>query len=131
LGPIGFWEGFLDTGVLQHRLATTLAFALGLLKWRARTSTATNPRLRYLFPVLSVLGSVLLLTHSHSAFELKSDFLKQVSHTALGVLAVLVACGRWLELRLPQQAEYAAGLAANVALLLIGALLAFYREPLH
>ena len=84
----------------------------------------------YLFPVLSALGGVLLLTHSHSAFALKSDFLKQVSHTAMGVLAVLVACGRWLELQLAQRAGRVAGLASHVAMLLIGVVLIFYREPM-
>jgi putative copper resistance protein D len=46
----------------------------------------------------------------------------------MGVLVLLVACGRWLELRLAPPAARFAGLTANVALLLIGAILVFIRE---
>jgi hypothetical protein len=47
----------------------------------------------------------------------------------MGVLALFVACGRWLELRLPPPASRLAGLSAHLAFLGIGLLLVFYREP--
>lgn len=130
LGPIGFWERtFSDATVLQHRLGAALALALGVLEWRARLTQETGARRRYVFPVLSAVGGIVLLTHSHSPFELKDEFLIQISHTALGWLAVFVACGRWLELRLAPPAGRRAGLVSILAMLLIGTVLAVYREP--
>ncbi|MGB8274573.1 MAG: copper resistance protein, partial [Alphaproteobacteria bacterium] len=131
LGPISFLESLKDAEVLQHRVAMLVALALGLLEWRARAAPRPGSRLPYVFPVLAVVGGVLLLTHSHAAFEIKSQFLIQVSHTAMGFLAVIVAGGRWLELRLRPPAAAVAGTASSVAMLLIGLILIFYRETTY
>lgn len=136
LGPLGFWVSmFGNAEVLQHRLATLLAFTLGLLEMRARTSPRASARLRYLFPVLCALGGILLVTHSHLPFELKTDYLIQSTHLAMGLLAVIMAIGRWLELRLGDAGDTAAargaGLVAVFAMLAIGAVLVFYKEPLY
>ncbi len=49
----------------------------------------------------ALLGwSALLLTHSHSVFALKWAYLIEVSHNAIGILAVLAGAGGWLELRM-------------------------------
>ena len=69
-----------------------------------------------------------MLTHSHVAFELKSSYLVQVTHTTMGALTVLVACGRLLELRLASAVGRAAGIASSIAMLLIALVLVFYRE---
>jgi len=66
--------------------------------------------------------------HSHAAFEAKSSYLVQVTHTAMGLLAVLVACTRLLELRLAPAAGRVAGAASCVAMLLVALVLVFYRE---
>jgi putative copper resistance protein D len=129
LGSLGFWESLRDGGILQHRIAVLLASTLGVLEWRARTARGARTRLPFLFPVLSFVGGVLLLTHSHSAFEVKSDYLVEISHTGMGLLALLVAGGRLLELRLAPGGGRAAGVGSLVAMLLIGAILVFYREP--
>ncbi len=129
LGALGFWESMKDGGILQHRLAVLLACTLGVLEWRARSPRGAGTRLPYLFPVLAFVGGVLLLTHSHSAFEVKSDYLVQISHTALGLLAMIIACGRLLELRLAPAGGRLPGLAAALAMLLIGVILTFYQEP--
>lgn len=128
LGPQGFWESMADGGILQHRLAVTLACVLGLLEWRARTQRVPT-RLPYVFPVLAFVGGILLLTHSHTAFETRSDFLLEISHTAMGLLAVGVACGRLLELRLAPSGGWFPGVASLVAMLLIATILVFYHEP--
>ena len=52
----------------------------------------------------------------------------------MGLLALIMAVGRWLELRcadarLPLESK-TAGIASIVAMLLIGLILVFYREPL-
>ncbi len=143
LGPIGFWESTFGNGeVFQHRIATLLAFALGVMEIRARANPVTQ-KLRYLFPLLCAFGGILLLTHAHAEFELKSEYLIQSTHTSMGVLAVIMASGRWLELRLAgfgsgyqQENEEnregrIAGFIAITAMFLIGNILLFYREPLY
>jgi putative copper resistance protein D len=135
LGPIGFWESTFGNGeVFQHRIATLLAFCLGVMELRARTRTDTQ-KLKFLFPVLCAFGGVLLLTHAHAQFELKSEYLIQSTHTAMGLLAVIMASGRWLELRLATPEGYVesriAGFVAIFAMFVIGNFLMFYREPLY
>lgn len=135
LGPIGFWESTFGNGeVFQHRIATLLAFCLGIMELRARTRTDTR-KLKFLFPVLCAFGGVLLLTHAHAQFELRSEFLIQSTHTAMGLLAVIMASGRWLELRLTTPEGYTesriAGFIAILAMFVIGNFLMFYREPLY
>jgi copper resistance protein D len=142
LGPIGFWESTFGNGeVFQHRIATILLFVLGSMEMQARTSEHTR-KLQYVFPLLCAFGGILLLTHAHAQFELKSEFLIQSTHTSMGLLAVVMASGRWLELRLagdidtqPTQASVLegriAGFVAMTAMLLIGCFLMFYREPLY
>lgn len=136
LGPIGFWESmFGNAEVLQHRLATVLAFTLGLLETRARVSSRASERLRYMFPILCALGGILLVTHAHLPFEIKTDYLVQSTHLAMGLLAVVMAVGRWLELRLGRAGDTTqartAGLVSILAMLAIGAVLVFYQEPLY
>lgn len=140
LGPIGFWESTFSNGeVFQHRIATLLAFVLGVLEIRARTRNDAQ-KLRYMFPILCAFGGILLLTHAHAEFELKSEYIIQATHTTMGLLAVLMATGRWLELRLaPTEGPgdgtvinegTIAGFTAIVAMFLIGNIMMFYREPL-
>ena len=140
LGPIGFWESTFSNGeVFQHRIATLLAFVLGVLEIRARTRT-DSPKVRYMFPILCAFGGILLLTHAHAEFELKSEYIIQATHTTMGLLAVLMAAGRWLELRLaPAEGQSdgsvinegtIAGLIAIFSMFLIGNIMMFYREPL-
>jgi copper resistance protein D len=132
MGPIGFWESTFSNGeVLQHRLATLLAFALGVFEYRARRIKDPNSRLPYIFPILVAFGGLMLLTHSHVGFQAKTEFLIQIGHTTMGLLAIVMACGRWLELRLEPPIGRAAGLASMLAMVLISLLLMFYREPLY
>nr|BAL55589.1 copper resistance protein [uncultured Gammaproteobacteria bacterium] len=131
LGPIGFWESTLGDGeILQHRIATLLAFVLGTLEIRARTQERAH-KLRYLFPILCAFGGILLLTHSHAGFELKTEYLIQSTHTVMGLLAVVMAAARWLELKLEPPASRWAGITAMGAMGLIGLILMFYDEPLY
>lgn len=131
LGPIGFWESTLGDGeIFQHRIATLLAFVLGTLEIRARTRENAH-KLRYLFPVLCAFGGILLLTHSHAGFELKTEYLIQSTHTVMGLLAVVMAAARWLELKLEPPAATWAGITAMGAMGLIGLILLFYDEPLY
>jgi putative copper resistance protein D len=135
LGPVGFWQStFGDTEVLQHRMATVLAFTLGAIEVRSRTTTQSGRRLRFVFPVLCAFGGILLVTHAHTPFEIKRDYLIQSTHLAMGLLALMMAAGRWLELRFADAGfeleSKGAGISAVLAMLLIGVILLFYREPL-
>ncbi len=124
-GPVPLWT--IDAEGLQHRIAAVLVLALGVLEWRARTRPGGR-RLPYVFPALAAAGAVLLLTHSHAAFQTKQSFLVQVTHTTMGALAALLVAARWLELRLSPPAARLAGAAASAAMLMIALILLFYRE---
>lgn len=132
LGPIGFWESTFNNGeVLQHRIATLLVFVLGIIELRARAKGNENNKLPLVFPVLAAFGGLMLLTHSHVGFQAKSAFLIQVGHTAMGVFALILACGRWLELKLDRPGREIAGFISVAALFQMGLILMFYREPLY
>jgi len=129
LGPEPFWLSFTHAEVLQHRLATALTFVIGGIEWRARAPRAAGTRLPYIFPFLCLAGGLLLLTHSHTNFIVKNLYLIQISHIAMGMFALLMGCARWLEIRLAPPASRMAGLGAVVAMLMIGLMLTFYKEP--
>ncbi len=125
-GVVPIWE--IGQEPIQHFIAAVLVLVLGLLEWRARAGRHADGRLAYVFPVLGAAGGVLLLAHSHMAFELKSSFLVQVTHSTMGAFAALMVAGRWLELRLAPPSRRLAGMAASAALLAIALILLFYRE---
>ncbi|MDO9167665.1 MAG: CopD family protein [Methylobacter sp.] len=101
LGPIGFWDSTFNNGeVLQHRIATLLVFVLGIMELSARITKNPNSKLPFVFPLLAAFGGLMLLTHSHVGFQAKSAFLIQVGHTTMGIFSLILACGRWLELKL-------------------------------
>lgn len=128
-GPVSFWHALTDAENLQHRIAAVLALGLGLAEWRARARQSSESRLPYMMPVLGLAGAILLGMHTHVLSNIKSVGLIQASHTAISLLAVFMACGRWLELRDTSGVRRAAGLASLISLLLIGLVLIFYREP--
>jgi putative copper resistance protein D len=134
LGPIGFWESTFGNGeVFQHRIATTVAMVIGYMELQARLHPERR-KIQFILPILSAFGGILLLTHAHAEFELKSEFLIQATHTTMGLLAMIMASGRWLELRMVTPDGYQegriAGVVSMVAMMLIGVLMVFYREPL-
>lgn len=131
LGPIGFWDSTFNNGeVLQHRIATLLVFMLGLMEVRARMNN-NQGALPYVFPMLAAFGGMMLLAHSHVGFEAKTAFLIQVGHTLMGVFSLILASGRWLELKLDSPGKNIAGFISVFALFQIGVILMFYKEPLY
>ena len=132
LGPISFWDSTFNNGeVLQHRIATLLVFVLGLFELSARMTKNPNSKLPFVFPLLAAFGGLMLLTHSHVGFQAKSAFLIQVGHTTMGIFSLILACGRWLELKLDRPGKNFAGFISVAALFQIGIILMFYREPLY
>lgn len=71
---------------------------------------------------------VLRLGHSHEGFQPKQEDLIQITHSVIGMLAVVMACGRWLELRLTPSVGCFAGFVFVAAMLWVGLVLLFYRE---
>jgi len=128
LGPLGFWESMQYAEVLQHRVFVLLVVALGLFEWSVRTGRLRVPWAALIFPLLCAVGGGLLLTHSHAGLNLKEEFLIEVTHVPLGVLAMILGWGRWLELRLPPQAGRLPGRIWPLAFTLVGVVLVLYRE---
>ena len=91
LGPAGFWESFSLPDVLQHRTFVLLIVAFGVFEWMVRTERLAVRPWAYVFPLLCAVGGGLLLTHSHAMFNLKDEFLAEVTHAPLGILGAVIA----------------------------------------
>jgi putative copper resistance protein D len=127
LGPTGFWESLTLPDVLQHRIFVLLVVAFGIFEWAVRTGRLKPRPWGYVFPLLCAVGGGLLLTHSHAMFNLKQEFLTEVTHAPIGLLGAFAGWGRWLELRLPE-ASPRAGWLWTLCFTAVGAVLLVYRE---
>jgi copper resistance protein D len=127
LGPAGFWESFRLPDVLQHRTFVLLVLAFGLFEWMVRTERLKTRPWGYVFPLLCAMGGGLLLTHSHAMFNLRTEFLSEITHAPLGILGAFCGWGRWVELRLPE-AGRTPGWLSTLCLTVVGAILLVYRE---
>lgn len=129
LGPLGFLESARNTEVVQHWMAALVVLGLGVFEWRSRGEGLADTKLHFVFPILCIVGGIILLTHSHQILELKREFLIQSTHVAMGFLGVIVGCSRWLELRLPAPHDRMAGYVMVASLMLIALILLFYVTP--
>jgi putative copper resistance protein D len=127
LGPAGFWESMVLPDVLQHRAFIALVVAFGVFEWMVRTGRVAPRPWAYVFPLLCAVGGGLLLTHSHAMFNLKEEFLTEVSHAPLGLLGAFAGWARWVEVRLPG-AGAAPGWTWRGCITAVGLLLLLYRE---
>jgi putative copper resistance protein D len=127
LGPTGFWESLTLPDVLQHRLFVVLVIAFGVFEWSVRTGRLRVRPWGYVFPLLCAVGGGLLLTHSHAMFNLKEEFLTEVTHAPLGIFGAFAGWGRWLELRMPE-ASARAGWLWTLCFTAVGVVLLVYRE---
>ncbi|MBI1848007.1 MAG: CopD family protein [Candidatus Rokubacteria bacterium] len=127
LGPAGFWESMTLPDVLQHRAFVALVIAFGVFEWMVRSGRLAVRPWGYVFPLLCAGGGGLLLTHSHAMFNLKDEFLTEVTHTPIAVLGVFAGWGRWLELRWPEGGAWP-GWLWRACLAGVGAILLVYRE---
>ena len=128
LGPQGFWEGMRHATVVQHRLFVLIVIAFGVFEWMVRTGRLRSRACALVFPILCAVGGGLLLTHSHASLNLKAEYLIEVTHAPLGVLALAMGWARWLELRLPGDQGHFPGRVWAAGMSLIGVLLLLYRE---
>jgi len=130
LGPNGFWESFQQTDVLQHRAAVLLIVVFAVFQYRVEMKWVKSMTAALVFPVVCMLGGMVLLTHTHALSNVKEELLVDLSHTPLAVLAVYAGWSRWLELRLPEDngtRNYVAWVWP-VCFILIGLLLMDYHE---
>jgi putative copper resistance protein D len=127
LGPTGFWESLTLPDVLQHRIFVLLVIAFAVFEWSVRTGRLAPRPWGYVFPLLCAVGGGLLLTHSHAMFNLKQEFLTEVTHAPLGLFGAFAGWGRWLELRWPE-ASSRAGWAWTLCFTAVGLVLLVYRE---
>jgi putative copper resistance protein D len=127
LGPAGFWESLTLPDVLQHRTFVLVVVAFAIFEWMVRTERLAERPWGYVFPLLCAAGGGLLLTHSHAMFNLKDEFLTEVTHAPLGILGAFAGWGRWLELRLPA-AGRGPGWIWRGCFTAVGLILLFYRE---
>jgi putative copper resistance protein D len=129
LGPRPFWQSFAAPDVLQHRVGALLivvfaAFECAVQAGRLKARWAT-----YVFPAMCALGAALLLTHEHSARDVKESMLAELSHTPIALLGMTAGCSRWLELRLPRsRMATIASYLWPACLALVGIVLLNYRE---
>ena len=128
MGPISPIESLRDPEVVQHRLFVTLIVAFAIFEWRVRTGRIASRPLARVFPLLTALGGVLLLLHSHAVGDPKEQLLVEYSHLPIAVLGVVAGCARWLEVGARGGEQRAAGWVWPSAFVLIGLLLLNYRE---
>jgi len=128
LGPRGFWESFQVAEVAQHRVFVLLIVAFAFFEWAVQTKRLPVNRAGLVFPLVCGVGGALLLTHSHSLGNVKEEFLAELSHIPLAILAVVAGWSRWLEIRLPDQRSRWFASIWPVCFVLIGSILIFYRE---
>ncbi len=130
LGPNGFWASFGEAEVLQHRLAVLLLIAFAAFQYLVETKRLKSQAAALVFPVVCILGGMVLLTHSHALGNIKEELLAEMSHTPLAVFGIMAGWSRWLELRLPPEngaRKYLAWLWP-VCFIMVGLILMDYHE---
>ncbi|MDA8230252.1 MAG: CopD family protein [Magnetospirillum sp.] len=128
-GPCGFFGcGGGDPEVIQHRLLTLIPVGFGIMEWTLRTGRWKRPGMTYAFPLFCTAGAALLLTHSHNISDIRQLYLVEFSHVGMAFFGALAGAGRWLELRGDAVARRWAGWFWPLCFILVGLILADYRE---
>lgn len=99
-GKLSLGASLRDPEFIQHKAFMGLMFAFAGFEWSVRNNVLRNDWARYVFPLLSALGGMMLLTHSHSIANVKELLLLEMTHMPLAVFAIWSGWARWLELRL-------------------------------
>jgi putative copper resistance protein D len=127
-GTISFWESLKDAEPLQHKFTVLLVIVFGLFEWSVRIGVLKRPWAPLVYPILTAIGGGMLLMHSHNITDVKEQFLIEMTHIPLALLAVVSAWSRWLELRLDPPLNRTFGWVWPITYVLIGLLLLEYRE---
>ena len=105
-----------------------VVFVFALFEWRVRSGALAGTRAEYVFPLSNLLGGILLFAHSHDLNNQQEALLMELSHLAVGLLAVAASCARWLEIRAQGTIARIAGWIWPLGFVAIGVVLLFYRE---
>lgn len=127
-GSIGLGESLRDPEFVQHKLFMALMTGFAGFEWSVRTGALTRNWARYIFPLLSAAGGMMLLTHSHSIANVKELLLIEMTHLPIAVLGIWAAWSRWLELRLDSSARSICGWLWPAFFCAVGVILILYRE---
>lgn len=127
-GPLSLTESMRDPEFVQHKLFMVLITGFAGFEWSVRTGVLTRSWARYVFPLLSAIGGMMLLTHSHSIANVKELLLIEMTHMPIAVFGIWAAWARWLELRLDGRGRAVCGWLWPVFFSLVGVVLILYRE---
>lgn len=127
-GPLSLAESMRDPEFVQHKLFMVLITGFAGFEWSVRTGVLTRNWARYVFPLLSAIGGMMLLTHSHSIANVKELLLIEMTHMPIAVLGIWAAWARWLELRLEGRGRAICGWLWPIFFSLVGVVLILYRE---
>ena len=128
-GTLSLGASLRDPEFIQHKAFMVLMFAFAGFEWSVRNNVLRNDWAKYVFPLLSALGGMMLLTHSHSIANVKELLLLEMTHMPLAVFAIWSGWARWLELRLEDgTGKVVAGWLWPVFFSLTAITLLLYRE---
>jgi putative copper resistance protein D len=128
LGTLSLGESLRDPEYVQHKLFMALITGFAGFEWSVRTGALTRSWARYIFPLLSAAGGMMLLTHSHSIANVKELLLIEMTHMPIAILGIWAAWSRWLELRLVGRGRAICGWLWPTFFCLVGIILILYRE---
>jgi putative copper resistance protein D len=119
-----------DPGILEHQTGALLVLVLA---WFGLRDTKREPQMRplgYLFPIVIIAGSLMLLGHAHSNLGVSEELssLINMQHAIIGGFGLLAGVARWFQIRqLPGRNWFHVVWPALIVL--IGIFMAFfYRE---
>ncbi len=127
-GSLTLLESLRDPEFIQHKSFMVLMTGFAVFEWSVRNDIMGNEWAKYVFPVLSAVGGMMLLTHSHSIANVKDLLLIEMTHMPLAIFAIWSGWARWLELRLDGRAQIVAGWLWPAFFCLTAMTLLLYRE---
>jgi copper resistance protein D len=128
-GKLGLGASLRDPEFIQHKAFMVLMFSFAGFEWSVRNKVLGNDWAKYVFPLLSAVGGMMLLTHSHSIANVKELLLLEMTHMPLAVFAIWSGWARWLDLRLEDgTGKVVAGWLWPIFFCLTAITLLLYRE---
>ncbi len=128
IGSLSLGESLRDPEYVQHKLFMFLIVGFAGFEWSVRTGVLKRAWAQYVFPMISAVGGMMLLTHSHSIANVKELLLIEMTHLPIAVLGIWAAWSRWLELRLDGRGQAISGWIWPICFCLVGIGLILYRE---
>ncbi len=132
-GPKNWWFGVTtNLEVLQHKTFSVILLILGTIEFLRTRGTLKAAWAAWVFPVLAVAGSTMLLFHSHNAGMHGPDSMKtmgriQMQHFSYAALGACIAVSKGLS-ESSLSFRRATAHVWPVLMIALGLLLAFYVE---